>query len=74
MNQSKQSNNTSGFIGVSWSKQYQKWVSYINVNKKTTYLGRFADKYDAVKTRLQAELKYYGEFAPQQHLFEEYGI
>lgn len=74
MNQSKQSNNTSGFIGVSWSKQYKKWVSYININKKTTYLGRFVSKADAIKTRLQAESEYYGEFAPQRHLFKEYEI
>ena len=74
MNQSKQSNNTSGFIGVSWSKEKQKWITYINMNKKLTYLGGFVDKDDAIKARLQAEANYYGEFAPQHYLFEEYGI
>ena len=74
MNQSRQSNNTSGFIGISWSKQQQKWRAYININKKLTYLGIFIDKDDAIKARLQAEAEYYGEFAPQKHLFKEYGI
>ena len=74
MNQSKQSNNTSGFIGVSWSKKEQKWIAYININKKLMRLGAFVNKDDAIKIRLQAEAKYYGEFAPQQYLFKEYGI
>lgn len=29
---------------------------------------------DAVISRLQAEKEYFGDFAPQRHLFEEYGI
>ena len=37
-------------------------------------LGYFNIKEDAIKTRLEAEAKYYGEFAPQRHLFEQYGI
>jgi hypothetical protein len=37
-------------------------------------LGYFINKDDAIKTRLSAEAKYYGEFAPQKHLFEEYGV
>lgn len=67
-------NNTSGFIGVSWDSSYNKWKSYIRVDGKKKNLGRFANKNDAVKVRLQAEAEYYGEFAPQRHLFEEYGI
>jgi hypothetical protein len=32
-------------------------------------------KDDAVKARLKAELEYFGsEFAPQRHLFAQYGI
>ena len=73
-NYSKQKNNTSGFSGVSWDKERSKWVAYIVVNKKRIKLGRFANKEEAIKTRLLAELKYFGEFAPQRHLFEKYGI
>ena len=29
---------------------------------------------DAIKARLNAEAKYFGKFAPQRHLFEQYGI
>ena len=34
----------------------------------------FNDFEEAVKTRLEAENKYYGEFAMQKNLFEKYGI
>ena len=33
-NHNKQKNNTSGFIGVSWLKQQNKWRAYIYINKK----------------------------------------
>lgn len=32
------------------------------------------DKIDAIKARLKAEIKYFGEFAPQKHLYEQYRI
>lgn len=44
------------------------------VENKEIYLGTFTLKEDATKARLAAEAKYFGEFAPQKHLFEEYGI
>ena len=72
-NKYKRSNNTSGVIGVSLNKSL-KWIAYIVIDKKQTYLGSFINKDDAIKTRLKAELKYYGEYAPQQYLFEQYGI
>lgn len=73
-NYSKQKNNTSGFSGVSWDKDRSKWAASIVVDKKNKKLGRFNNKDDAVKARLQAEARYFGEFAPQRHLFEEYNI
>ena len=74
-NHSKGINNTSGFIGVSWRKDFQVWSAYIIVNEKQIHLGYFNELTDAVIQRLNAELKYFGEdFAPQRHLFEEYGI
>ena len=57
-----------------WDKNNNKWMSSIEFNKKYIYLGRFIVKDDAIIARLKAEKKYYGEFAPQRHLFEEYGI
>lgn len=74
INQSIQSNNTSGFIGVSYNKGTNKWMAYISIDKKMTVLGEFLNKQEAIITRLKAEQKYYREFAPQQHLFKEYGI
>lgn len=66
--------NTSGFIGVNWIKKANKWSASITLNKKQLWLGQFTNKEDAIKARLQAEYKYFGEFAPQKHLFEKYGI
>lgn len=48
-------NNASGHTGVGWDKSKNKWVAYINVNKKRKHLGRFHDLDDAVAARKQAE-------------------
>lgn len=73
-NTSKSSRNKSGIIGVCWLKKLQQWQVMIGVNNKNIYLGCFTNKEDAIKVRLNAEVKYFGEFAPQIHLFEQYGI
>ena len=74
-NRNMPKNNTSGIIGVSWDKQRQKWKAHIGVNKKSLNLGLFVDKDEAIKARLNAELKYFSDgFEPQRHLFAEYGI
>ena len=66
--------NTSGFSGVSWHKRVNKWMARISINNHRILIGYFDNLEDAVKARLEAEAKYYGEFAPQRHLFEEYNI
>ena len=73
-NKKKPANNTSGIIGVWWNKRNQNWCSEIKANKQKIFIGSFINKEDAIKARLEAEAKYFGEFAPQRHLFEEYGI
>ena len=73
-NTSRGKNNTSGFIGVSWYKPGNKWRAYIDIGDNFKSLGYYFDKNDAVIARLKAEKQYFGEFAPQRHLFEEYGI
>ena len=73
-NGSLRKTNTSGVIGVTWSKSHNAWQSRVCINYHEIILGYFDNKQDAIKARLQAEADYYGEFAPQQHLFEEYGI
>lgn len=73
-NHSIASNNTSGIIGVSFDKNRDKWSAGIAVDGKWMWLGRHANKQDAIIVRLNAEAKYYGEFAPQRHLFAQYNI
>ena len=68
------SNNTSGIIGVSWDKAKSSWRVYITYQKKRIELGHTKDKEEAIKKRLQAEKKYFKEFAPQKHLYKQYGI
>ena len=67
--------NTSGFIGVSWAKDRQKWRAEIKVNGHHYLLGSFINKEDAIIARLKAEKKYFDEgFEPQRDLFLQYGI
>lgn len=73
-NRSLSKKNTSGFIGVRWDDNRNKWVANIGVDGKHIYLGSSKDLYAAVKMRLMGEKKYFGDSAPQRHLYEEYGI
>lgn len=74
-NRGVQSNNLSGYTGVYFDKNKKKWTAHICINKGVSkFLGYFDNKDDAVRTRLEAEAKYFGEFAPQRHLFEQYKI
>lgn len=74
INKARQSNNTSGIVGVTWRKENNKWEAQIKLNGKMIHLGLFLDKEDAIKKRLESEIIYFGEFAPQQHLFKKYDI
>jgi len=74
INKGLQKNNTSGIIGVSFDIQNQVWRSQVNKNKLHIDLGSFIQKNDAIFARLKAEKKYFGEFAPQQHLYNQYSI
>lgn len=62
-NQKLSSNNTSGWKGVCWSKQNQKWQAYITVGGKQIHLGFFSIKEDAARAYNVAAIKYFGEFA-----------
>lgn len=65
MNRLKQSNNTSGYPGISWYKAGNKWEAYIRINGKKRRLGYFPkDQYElAVAARKEAETKIFGEWA-----------
>ena len=73
-NKTKLRDNASGGMGVGWNKVTQKWIVRIMVDRQSIYLGLFDNKEDAIRARLNAEVKYFGEFAPQKHLYEQYGI
>ncbi len=73
-NRNLQQNNTSGIIGVYWNSDRARWVAQIQCGQIRKTLGYFIQKEDAIKSRLNAEIKYFGEFSPQGHLFEQYNI
>jgi hypothetical protein len=66
--------NTSGVSGIVQDKTHKKWVAQITIGGKNLRLGTFEDKADAIVTRLKAEALYFGDFAPQKHLFERFGV
>lgn len=68
------SKNTSGYIGVGYDNARKKWKASITVNRKSIYLGRYPTIEEAIVARLRAEKEYFGEYAPQQFLYKEYGI
>lgn len=57
-NMKRASNNTSGFTGVSWNSQKERWEAKIKVNQRTIHIGRFRSKMDAVIARKRAEIDY----------------
>lgn len=62
MNKGLQSNNTSGYKGISYNKQYVKWEAEIGAYNHKIKLGYFENKDEAIKARKQAEEKYFGEY------------
>jgi len=66
--------NSSGVIGVDWMKSRCKYRARIQVNGEGIHLGVFNKIENAITARLKAEKEYFKEFAPQKHLFEEYGV
>ena len=73
-NRSLRKDNTSGVTGVYFDKTNNNWYASITIFGKHIKLGTFANKEDAIKARLNAEVKYFKEFAPQSELYEEYNI
>ena len=63
MNRGVLKNNASGYTGVYHNKSNNKWYALIRVNNKLIYLGQFTNFEDAVRTRKEAEEKYFGEYS-----------
>lgn len=60
-------NNKSGVSGVEWNKISKKWRAKIKVDYRPINLGSFKNLEDAITARLKAELKYFGDYAPQAY-------
>lgn len=58
-NCAKNKNNTSGYKGVFWHKQRNKWFAQTSLNNKLIHLGLFNNKDDAARA--------YNDFAEQNH-------
>jgi hypothetical protein len=54
------STNTSGYLGVTWSKQRRKWAAQITVNRKGRVIGFFEDPAEAGAAYLQAKRELHG--------------
>lgn len=52
--------NTTGVKGVYFYKRHNKWSSGIRIDNRLIHLGYFIDKEYAIKSRKEAELKYWG--------------
>lgn len=50
--------NTSGTVGVNFSKKKNKWCAQIGINRKRKDLGAFRTKEEAIAARKAGEIKY----------------
>jgi len=57
-NRKLDTNNKSGFNGVTWYKNYSKWLACIGIGGKQINLGYFENKDDAIAARKAANIKY----------------
>lgn len=62
-NRNKQSNNTSGYTGVTYFKKLKKWRAETHLNKKHISLGLYDNKIDAAKAYNEFAKEHHGEFA-----------
>lgn len=62
-NRKKPSNNTSGFKGVSWDDEHQKWHACIGYEGRKINLGFFTSKEDAYEKYCWAARILHGDFA-----------
>ncbi len=62
-NSKKRITNTSGYKGVTWHKQCQKWQASVKKDGKGYYLGLFDDPREAHKAYRIKAVELFGEFA-----------
>lgn len=66
-NMTKPKDNTSGYKGVYWHKNKEKWEALIQCDGKLKYLGLYDDINDAIEAREKAEIKYFGEYRNREN-------
>jgi hypothetical protein len=73
-NRGKSSNNTSGYKGVSWDKQKNKWVAQITFDGQHRVIGFFTTAESAAHAYDTAAKKYHGEFSQTnfQEIYSEF--
>lgn len=62
-NQRGHSKSSSGYRGVSWIVQHEKWAAQLVENHNHHFLGYYDDKEEAARAFDKASKLYYGEFA-----------
>lgn len=62
-NAGKHSHNTSGYKGVTWDKERQKWLAQIRAYKRQYFLGRFTDPIAAARAYDAKCRELHGAFA-----------
>lgn len=62
-NRGLRADNTSGFMGVSWSKKHRKWLAAVSANGNRICVGQFDDATEAAKARDVRAMELHGEFA-----------
>lgn len=70
-NKGKQSNNTSGYKGVSFEPERGKWSARINVNGRQVCLGRFGSPLAAAIAYDKKAIELHGEYAKLNFPLEE---
>ena len=74
-NRSKAKGTSSNVVGVSYYAKCNKWVAEFTYNRKRVFRKSFETEEEAILARLNVEAQYIPfEFAPNRHLFEQYGI
>lgn len=57
-NKKKYKNNKSGYVGVFYNKENEKWRVIIKVDKKQKHIGYFLTIEEAIEARKKAEIEY----------------
>jgi hypothetical protein len=66
----RQSNNQSGYIGVSWKADRSRWLATASVSRQGISIGTFRNIEEAAYVRDQFVMQLYGDFAVLNTPFE----